>query len=97
MTSDGSVLATGSLDTTVMVWEVFRGRNLEKRVRSTQTELPRKDYVIFETSGSKDGRSLRHPSGCALSKLVASRHGKIVSYVDDDLSLHLYSINVYLF
>ncbi|KAF3447262.1 hypothetical protein FNV43_RR12442 [Rhamnella rubrinervis] len=131
VTSDGSILATGSFDTTVMVWEVSRGKNLEKRVRSTQTELPRKDYVILETpfhilcghddiitclfvsveldvviSGSKDGtcvfhtlregryvRSLRHPSGCALSKLVASRHGRIVFYADDDLSLHLYSIN----
>ncbi|KAH7524781.1 hypothetical protein FEM48_Zijuj06G0155600 [Ziziphus jujuba var. spinosa] len=131
VSSDGSILATGSFDTTIMVWEVFRGRNLEKRVRSTQAELPRKDYVIVETpfhilcghddiitclfvsveldiviSGSKDGtcvfhtlregryvRSLRHPSGCALSKLVASRHGKIVFYADDDLSLHLYSIN----
>lgn len=131
VTSDGSILATGSFDTTVMVWEVSRGKNLEKRVRSTQTELPRKECVIVETpfhilcghddiitclfvsveldvviSGSKDGtcvfhtlregryvRSLRHPSGCALSKLVASRHGRIVFYADDDLSLHLYSIN----
>ncbi|EXB79620.1 BEACH domain-containing protein lvsC [Morus notabilis] len=131
VTSDGSILATGSFDTTVMVWEVVRGRNPEKRVRSTQTELPRKDAVIVETpfhilcghddiitclfvsmeldiviSGSKDGtcvfhtlregryvRSLCHPNGCALSKLVASQHGRIVFYADDDLSLHLYSIN----
>ncbi|CAI0463985.1 unnamed protein product [Linum tenue] len=61
------------------------------------------DIVI---SGSKDGtcifhtlregryvRSLRHPSGHLLSKLVASRHGHIVFYAEDDLSLHLYSIN----
>ncbi|GFY85908.1 binding protein [Actinidia rufa] len=61
------------------------------------------DIVI---SGSKDGtcvfhtlregryvRSLRHPSGSALSKLVASCHGRIVFYADDDLNLHLYSIN----
>lgn len=61
------------------------------------------DIVI---SGSKDGtcvfhtlregryvRSLLHPSGSALSKLVASRHGRIVLYADGDLSLHLYSIN----
>ncbi|XP_024170395.1 BEACH domain-containing protein B isoform X2 [Rosa chinensis] len=131
VTSDGRFLATGSYDTTIMVWEVFRGRTQEKRPRNTQTELPRKDYVIVETpfrilcghddiitclyisveldiviSGSKDGtcvfhtlqkgryvRSVRHPSGCALSKLVASRHGRIVFYADDDLSLHLYSIN----
>ncbi|KAM3682516.1 hypothetical protein ACJW31_12G078200 [Castanea mollissima] len=32
VTSDGSILATGSYDTTVMVWEVSRGRSLEKRV-----------------------------------------------------------------
>lgn len=63
------------------------------------TEL---DLVI---SGSKDGtcifhtlqegryvRSIRHPSGRPLSKLVASRHGRIVLYADD-LSLHLYSVN----
>ncbi|XP_057986936.1 BEACH domain-containing protein B isoform X2 [Hevea brasiliensis] len=131
VTADGSILATGSYDTTVMVWEVLRVRGTEKRVRNTQTELPRKEYVIAETpfhilcghddiitclyvsaeldiviSGSKDGtcvfhtlregryiRSLRHPSGSALSKLVASRHGRIVFYADDDLSLHLYSIN----
>lgn len=61
------------------------------------------DIVI---SGSKDGtcifhtlregryvRSLRQPNGCALSKLVVSQHGRIVLYADDDLSLHLYSIN----
>ncbi|XP_023910441.2 BEACH domain-containing protein B isoform X2 [Quercus suber] len=131
VTSDGSILATGSYDTTVMVWEVSRGRSPEKRVRNSNTELPRKDYVIVETpfhilcghddvitclyvsveldiiiSGSKDGtcvfhtlregryiRSLRHPSGSALSKLVASQHGRIVFYAEDDLSLHLYSIN----
>ncbi|XP_050379175.1 BEACH domain-containing protein B isoform X2 [Argentina anserina] len=131
VTSDGSYLATGSYDTTIMVWEVYRGRTQEKRPRNIQTELPRKDYVVVETpfrilcghddiitclyisaeldiviSGSKDGtcvfhtlqngryvRSLRHPSGCALSKLAASRHGRIVFYADDDLSLHLYSIN----
>ncbi|KAM6596704.1 hypothetical protein CsatA_007228 [Cannabis sativa] len=130
VTSDGSVLATGSFDTTVMVWEV-RGRNAEKKFRTAQMEFPRKDCVIVETpfhilcghddiitclfvsmeldiviSGSKDGtcifhtlregryvRSLRHPNNCALSKLVASQHGRIVFYADDDLSLHLYSIN----
>lgn len=131
MSADGSILATGSYDTTVMVWEVIRVRGTEKRVRNAQSDLPRKEYVIAETpfhilcghddiitclyvsveldiviSGSKDGtcvfhtlregryiRSLRHPSGSALSKLVASRHGRIVIYADDDLSLHLYSIN----
>lgn len=131
MTADGSILATGSYDTTVMVWEVLRVRVPEKRVRNMHTDLLRKDYVIAETpfhilcghddiitclyvsveldiviSGSKDGtcvfhtlregryvRSLRHPSRCALSKLVASQHGRIVFYADDDLSLHLYSIN----
>ncbi|KAK4276908.1 hypothetical protein QN277_015003 [Acacia crassicarpa] len=49
VTSDGSILATGSYDTTVMVWEVFRGRTSEKRIRNSQSELPRKNYVIVET------------------------------------------------
>ncbi|QHN94309.1 BEACH domain-containing protein B [Arachis hypogaea] len=131
VTSDGSILATGSYDTTVMVWEVFRGKATEKRIRNNQPELPRKNYVIVETpchilcghddiitclhvsheldiviSGSKDGtcifhtlregryiRSLRHPSGSPISKLVVSQRGHIVIYADDDLSLHLYSIN----
>ncbi|XP_060199082.1 BEACH domain-containing protein B [Lycium barbarum] len=131
VTSDGSILATGSYDTTVMIWEIVRIRTPEKRVKHTQAEVPRKDCIIAETpfhilcghddiitclyasieldiviSGSKDGtcvfhtlrdgryvRSLRHPSGSPLSKLVASRHGRIVFYSDDDLSLHLYSIN----
>ncbi|KAJ9567814.1 hypothetical protein OSB04_003780 [Centaurea solstitialis] len=133
VTSDGSILATGSYDTTVMVWEVLRARTPEKRVRHHVLHdfHHRKDCVIADTpfhilcghddvitclyasveldvviSGSKDGtcvfhtlrkgtylRSLQHPSGCPLSKLVASRHGRIVLYSDDDLCLHLYSIN----
>lgn len=131
VTSDGSILATGSYDTTVMVWEVYRTKLTEKRAQITQAEVPRKDYVIVETpfhilcghddivtclyisieldiviSGSRDGtcvfhtlregryvRSIQHPSGSAISKLVASRHGRILFYADDDLSLHLYSIN----
>ncbi|XP_021759768.1 BEACH domain-containing protein B-like isoform X1 [Chenopodium quinoa] len=131
VSSEGSILATGSYDTTIMVWEVCRSRTVDKRVRSSQSDIVRKDYVISETpfhilcghddiitclyvsmeldiviSGSKDGtcvfhtlregryvRSLRHPSGSALTKLVVSRHGRIVLYSDDDLSLHLYSIN----
>jgi WD40 repeat protein len=64
------------------------------------TEL---DIVI---SGSKDGtcifhtlregryvRSIQHPSGVGLSKLVASQHGRVVLYSENDLSLHMYSIN----
>ncbi|PPD89462.1 hypothetical protein GOBAR_DD13582 [Gossypium barbadense] len=124
ITADGSILATGSYDTTVMVREVLRVRSPEKRA-------PRKDCIIAETpfhilcghddiitclyvsveldiviSGSKDGtcvfhtlrdgryvRSLKHPSGSALSKLAASQHGRIVLYADGDLSLNLYSIN----
>ncbi|CAI9116125.1 OLC1v1017198C2 [Oldenlandia corymbosa var. corymbosa] len=131
VTSDGSFLVTGSYDTTVMVWEVTRVRSPEKRIKSSQAEISRRDTVISETpfhilcghddiitclyasveldiviSGSKDGtcvfhtlregryvRSLRQPSGCALSKLVVSRHGQIVLYAHDDLSLHMYSIN----
>lgn len=61
------------------------------------------DIVI---SGSKDGtcvfhtlregryvRSIQHPSGSAISKLVASKHGRLVLYADSDLSLHMYYIN----
>ncbi|VFQ86787.1 unnamed protein product [Cuscuta campestris] len=128
VTSDRSILATGSYDTTVMVWEISRGKPSDKRVKHTQQEVPR---VIAESpfhilcghddvitclhasmeldvviSGSKDGtcvfhtlrdgryvRSIRHPAGSPLSKLVVSRHGQIVLYSDEDLSLHLYSIN----
>ncbi|KAG9440194.1 hypothetical protein H6P81_020359 [Aristolochia fimbriata] len=131
VSSDGSVLATGSHDTTIMVWEVSRLRATEKRVRNSQGEIPRKDCVIIENpfhilcghddiitclfvsveldiviSGSKDGtcifhtlregryvRSIELPSGSPLSKLAASRHGKIAVYSNNDLSLHLYSIN----
>ncbi|GFP89566.1 beach domain-containing protein lvsc [Phtheirospermum japonicum] len=130
VTADGSILATGSYDTTVMVWEILRVRTSEKRSRSTRTEIPWKDYIVADTpfhilcghddiitclyasteldlviSGSRDGtcifhtlqegryvRSVQHPSGRPLSKLVASRHGRIVLYADD-LSLHLYSVN----
>ncbi|KAK1322909.1 hypothetical protein QJS10_CPA02g00135 [Acorus calamus] len=48
VSSDGSVLATGSYDTTVMVFEVSRARMTEKRFRNAQSELPRRDYVIVE-------------------------------------------------
>ncbi|CAN1849491.1 BEACH domain-containing protein B, partial [Linum perenne] len=131
VSADNTILATGSYDTTVMVWEVVRARAHDKKVRNVQTDVPRRDYVIAQTpfhilcghddiitclyvsveldiviSGSKDGtcifhtlregryvRSLRHPAGQPLSKLVASRHGLIVFYAENDLSLHLYSIN----
>ncbi|PKI73482.1 hypothetical protein CRG98_006063 [Punica granatum] len=49
VTSDGSILATGSYDTTVMVWEVIRARAPEKRVRNSQSDSHRKDYVVSET------------------------------------------------
>ncbi|KAL9310011.1 BEACH domain-containing protein B [Arabidopsis thaliana] len=131
VTADSTILATGSYDTTVMVWDILRMRTPEKRVRNTHAEVLRKDIVIADApshilcghddiitclyvstdldiviSGSKDGtcvfhtlregryiRSLKHPSGSAVSKLAASHHGRIVLYGDDDLSLHLYSIN----
>ncbi|PIN12837.1 Conserved WD40 repeat-containing protein [Handroanthus impetiginosus] len=130
VTADGSILATGSCDTTVMVWEILHSKTPEKRSRNTRTEITWKDYIIADTpfhilcghddvvtclyasteldlviSGSKDGtcifhtlqegryvRSIQHPCGRPLSRLVASRHGRIVLYADD-LSLHLYSIN----
>jgi WD40 repeat protein len=34
-----------------------------------------------------------HPNGSALSKMVVSRHGRLVLYSNDDLNLLLYSIN----
>uniref|UniRef100_A0A0D9WT97 BEACH domain-containing protein n=1 Tax=Leersia perrieri TaxID=77586 RepID=A0A0D9WT97_9ORYZ len=117
VSSDGNVVATGSYDTTVMIWHAFRGRPsdhviMERPVHIfcghddiitclfVSTEL---DIVI---SGSKDGtcifhtlregryvRSIRHPSGISLSKMVASQHGRVVLYSESDLSLHMYSIN----
>lgn len=131
VTSDGSTIATGSYDTTVMVWKAYRSRSMEKKSRNLQGESSRKDHVIIENpfhilcghddiitclfisleldiviSGSKDGtctfhtlregryvRSIRHPSGSAISKLVASKHGRLVLYAESDLSLHMYSIN----
>lgn len=131
VSSDGSVIATGSYDTTIMIWHAFRGRSNDKRSKNASNDLSTKDYVIIENpshilcghddiitclfvsteldiviSGSKDGtcifhtlregtyvRSIRHPSGAGLSKLVASQHGRLVFYSDSDLSLHMYSIN----
>ncbi|CAL9114662.1 unnamed protein product [Musa textilis] len=131
VSSDGSILATGSYDTTVMVWHAYRGRFTERRSRTLQTDFPRKDHVIIESpfhilcghddiitclfisaeldiviSGSKDGtcifhtlregtyvRSIQHPFGSPLSKLVVSPHGRLVVYAESDLSLHMYSIN----
>ncbi|KAF2928095.1 BEACH domain-containing protein B isoform X2 [Oryza sativa Japonica Group] len=117
VSSRGNVVATGSYDTTVMIWHAFRGRPSDHVVMErpvhifcghddiitclfVSTEL---DIVI---SGSKDGtcifhtlregryvRSIRHPSGIGLSKLVASQHGRVVFYSESDLSLHMYSIN----
>ncbi|KAH1245168.1 BEACH domain-containing protein B [Glycine max] len=93
VTSDGSILATGSYDTTVMVWEVFRGKTAEKRIRNSQSELPHGTCVFHTLREGRYVRSLRHPSGSPITKLVVSQRGQIVIYADDDLSLHLYSIN----
>jgi WD40 repeat protein len=131
VSSDGNVVATGSYDTTVMIWHAFRGRPSDKKMRSANFELSEKEHVIVERpvhilcghddiitclfvsteldiviSGSKDGtcifhtlregryvRSIRHPSGIGLSKLVATQHGRVVLYSEGDLSLHMYSIN----
>ncbi|CAL4966889.1 unnamed protein product [Urochloa decumbens] len=131
VTTDGNVVATGGYDTTVMIWHAFRGRPIDKKLRTTNFELSEKEHVIVERpvhilcghddiitclfvsteldiviSGSKDGtcifhtlregryvRSIQHPSGVGLSKLVASQHGRVVLYSEKDLSLHMYSIN----
>ncbi|KMZ59449.1 hypothetical protein ZOSMA_68G00360, partial [Zostera marina] len=128
--TNGSVLVTGSYDTTVMVWYVSHHNIMEKRNRNTRTDV-NKDVIIVENpyhvlcghddiitclfvsveldiviSGSKDGtcifhtlregryvRSIWHPSGLPLSKLLVSQHGRIVVYAENDLSLHMYSIN----
>ncbi|KAF7097943.1 hypothetical protein CFC21_099720 [Triticum aestivum] len=131
VSSDGNVVATGSYDTTVMVWHAFRGRPSERKMRTANFEISENDHIIMErpvhilcghddiitclfvsteldivVSGSKDGtcifhtlregryvRSIRHPSGFGLSKLVATRHGRVVLYSEIDLSLHMHSIN----
>ncbi|CAD6338666.1 unnamed protein product [Miscanthus lutarioriparius] len=131
VSSDGNMVATGSYDTTVMIWHAFRGRPIDKKMRGANFELSEKEHVIVERpvhilcghddiitclfvsaeldiviSGSKDGtcifhtlregryvRSIQHPSGVGLSKLVASQHGRVVLYSENDLSLHMYSIN----
>ncbi|KAJ1260421.1 hypothetical protein BS78_10G231000 [Paspalum vaginatum] len=131
VSSDGNVVATGSYDTTVMIWHAFRGRPVDKKMKSANFELSEKEHVIVERpvhilcghddiitclfvsmeldiviSGSKDGtcifhtlregryvRSIQHPSSVGLSKLVASQHGRVVIYSENDLSLHMYSIN----
>ncbi|KAF3790525.1 BEACH domain-containing protein B [Nymphaea thermarum] len=48
VTSDGSVVATGSYDTTVMVWDV-RIKASDRRSRQAQTESSRKDQVVSDT------------------------------------------------
>ncbi|CAL5040017.1 unnamed protein product [Urochloa decumbens] len=131
VSSDGNVVATGGYDTTVMIWHAFRGRPIDKKLRTANFELSEKEHVIVERpvhilcghddiitclfvsteldiviSGSKDGtcifhtlregryvRSIQHPSGVGLSKLVASQHGRVVLYSEKDLSLHMCSIN----
>ncbi|RCV22961.1 hypothetical protein SETIT_4G261700v2 [Setaria italica] len=131
VSSDGNVVATGGYDTTVMIWHAFRGRPIDKKLRTANFELSEKEHVIVERpvhilcghddiitclfvsteldiviSGSKDGtcifhtlregryvRSIQHPSGVGFSKLVASQHGRVVLYSENDLSLHMYSIN----
>ena len=125
------MVATGGYDTTVMIWHAFRGRPVDKKLRTANFEVSEKEHVIVERpvhifcghddiitclfvsteldiviSGSKDGtcifhtlregryvRSIQHPSGVGLSKLVASQHGRVVLYSENDLSLHMYSIN----
>nr|CAD1832089.1 unnamed protein product [Ananas comosus var. bracteatus] len=49
VSSDGSILATGSYDTTVMVWHAYRGRSTEKKSRNAQSDSTTKDHVIAES------------------------------------------------
>ncbi|EPS62105.1 hypothetical protein M569_12688, partial [Genlisea aurea] len=114
VTPDGSFVASGSYDTTVMVWEVVSRDNSIIAASPLHILCGHDDVILclvasaelnLVMSGSKDGtcilhalregryvRSIRHPSGAPLTKLAASRHGKIVLYADD-LNLHLYSVN----
>ncbi|KAL6873753.1 hypothetical protein ACP4OV_013835 [Aristida adscensionis] len=48
VSSDGKVVATGSYDTTVMIWHAFRGRPSDKKLRSANFELLEKEHVIME-------------------------------------------------
>ncbi|XP_057837661.2 BEACH domain-containing protein B isoform X1 [Cryptomeria japonica] len=131
--TDGSIVVTGSHDTTVMVWEVLPStRIVNKKSRDALlVQDRRKDHIISDkpchilcghddavtcvgvsveldlvVSGSKDSscilhtlregryvRSIHHPNGSTLSKIVVSQHGRLVLYSNDDLNLLLYSIN----
>ncbi|KAL0392384.1 UNVERIFIED_CONTAM: BEACH domain-containing protein B [Sesamum radiatum] len=77
VTADGSILATGSYDTTVMVWEVLRVRGTEKRSRNTRIEIPWKDSIIADTP----------------FHILCGHDDVITCLYANDLSLHLYSIN----
>uniref|UniRef100_A0A8R7UR94 BEACH domain-containing protein lvsC n=1 Tax=Triticum urartu TaxID=4572 RepID=A0A8R7UR94_TRIUA len=48
VSSDGSVIATGSYDTTIMIWHAFRGRSNDKRSKNASNDLSTKDHVIIE-------------------------------------------------
>ncbi|KAH9329817.1 hypothetical protein KI387_001925, partial [Taxus chinensis] len=132
--TDGSIVVTGSHDTTVMVWEVIPStRTVNKKVRDAHSaqNRTRKDHILSDkpchilcghddvvtcvavsieldlvVSGSKDStcilhtlwegryvRSIHHPNGSALSKMLVSQHGRLVLYSNDDLNFLLYSIN----
>ncbi|KAJ3679372.1 hypothetical protein LUZ60_017383 [Juncus effusus] len=131
VSSDGSVLATGSHDTTIMIWHTHKLRLPDKKptryanghTDPTHVIIPSPFHILcghddvitclfvstdldVVISGSKDGtcifhtlntgtyvRSIRHPSGSSLTKLLVSQHGKIVFYSENALSLDLYSIN----
>ncbi|BBM99563.1 hypothetical protein MPTK1_1g22060 [Marchantia polymorpha subsp. ruderalis] len=138
---DGSVVVTGSCDTTVMVWEVelaktrrtTGGKDSSSSSSSSSNERSnRLDPVIISNkprhvlcghddavtcvvvrveldlvvSGSKDStcilhtlrlgryvRSIQHPNKSPISKLLVSQQARLVMFSNEDLNLHLFSVN----
>ncbi|KAL3684694.1 hypothetical protein R1sor_002716 [Riccia sorocarpa] len=136
--ADGSVVVTGSCDTTVMVWEVElaktrRPMGTRDGSSSAGERMGRLDNPVIISnkprhvlcghddavtcvvvrveldlvvSGSKDStcilhtlrqgryvRSIQHPSKSPISKLLVSQHARLVMFSNEDLSLHLFSVN----
>ncbi|KAL2652898.1 hypothetical protein R1flu_021026 [Riccia fluitans] len=136
--ADGSVVVTGSCDTTVMVWEVELARikraSVAKDSSSSSGErIGRLDNPVIISSkprhvlcghddavtcvvvrveldlvvsGSKDStcilhtlrqgryvRSIQHPNKSPISKLLVTQHARLVMFSNEDLNLHLFSVN----
>lgn len=127
---DGSVVVTGSRDTTVMVWDVNLSSNnsikrghADKSAKGDSILMDKPRHVLcghddavscvalrveldLVVSGSNDRtcilhglrkgtylRSIMHPGGSQMSKMVVSQHGLIVVYSNEDLNLRVCSVN----